>query len=60
MKIAVDSSGSPWVVNSYGNIFRRANNTWQAMPGLAKDISVGNDGSVWVIGANPVAGGYGI
>ena len=33
---------------------------WQQLPGLAVDIGVGADGSVWVIGKNRVAGGYGI
>src|SRR5438105_2781316 len=30
------------------------------MPGMATDIGVGADGSVWVIGDNKVAGGFGI
>ena len=33
---------------------------WNVMSGSAKDIDIGNDGSIWVIGTNPVAGGYGI
>jgi Tectonin domain len=28
--------------------------SWEQLPGRAKDISVGADGSVWVIGTNPV------
>jgi len=49
-----------WVVNSSGNIFHWTGSNWQHMPGLAKDIGVGANGSVWVIGTNPVRGGYGI
>ncbi len=30
------------------------------MPGLAKDIGIGANGSVWVIGTNALRGGYGI
>ena len=30
------------------------------VPGSATDIAVGANGSVWVVGTNPVAGGYGI
>jgi hypothetical protein len=32
------------------------------LPGFAKDISVGKDGSVWIIGTNPVgpANNFGI
>ena len=33
---------------------------FSAKPGTATDISEGADGSVWVIGTNPVPGGYGI
>jgi beta-glucosidase-like glycosyl hydrolase len=34
--------------------------TWKSAPGLATNIATGADGSVWVIGTNPVSGGYGI
>jgi len=60
MRIAVDPSGAPWVVNVNGNIYSRASGSWQLMPGLAKDIGIGADGSVWVIGTDPTPGGYGI
>ncbi len=33
---------------------------WLPLPGLAKDIGVGADGSAWVIGTNATGGGYGI
>jgi beta-N-acetylhexosaminidase len=33
---------------------------WKMAQGSATDIATGADGSVWVIGTNPVAGGYGI
>ena len=33
---------------------------FQLKPGAATDISQGADGSVWIIGTNPVSGGYGI
>jgi len=33
---------------------------WHALPGAAHAIGIGADGSVWVIGSNPVMGGYGI
>ncbi|MEO6000546.1 MAG: hypothetical protein ABIN89_27120, partial [Chitinophagaceae bacterium] len=33
---------------------------WLKRRGKAYDIGVGADGSVWVIGTNPVFGGYGI
>ena len=89
VRIAVGPDGTPWVVNSAGQIFhgqltieldrarlssegvvngddRRTafapgpllSITWGApLPGLGKDIGVGADGSVWLIGTNPVGAG---
>ena len=47
-------------MNDAGLIFRRTAGGWQLLPGAAKDIDVGADGSAWVIGTNPVPGGFGI
>lgn len=58
-RIAAGPQG-PWVANSEGAIFRWDGRAWQKMPGAAYDIGVGADGSVWVIGTNAEAGGYGI
>ena len=33
---------------------------WEQLPGAAKDIGIGANDSVWVIGTNPVGGGFGI
>ncbi|MFC1745484.1 tectonin domain-containing protein [Candidatus Riflebacteria bacterium] len=33
---------------------------WKGLPGRAKDIGVGANGTAWVIGTNKVRGGYGI
>jgi len=60
VRIAVDPSGMPWVVNDAGNIFRRTAAGWQQLPGAAKDIGIGANGSVWVIGTDSVPGGFGI
>jgi ribosome biogenesis protein Nip4 len=60
VRIAVDPSGMPWVVNESGNIFRRTAAGWQQLPGAAKDIGIGANGAVWVIGTNAVPGGFGI
>lgn len=46
--IAVDSEGTPWVVNEE-QIYRLRGRTWQAMPGKALDIGAGG-GTVWCIG----------
>ena len=34
--------------------------SWQLTDGAARDVGVGADGTVWMIGTNVVAGGYGI
>ena len=55
-RIALDSKGHLWTVNSLGNVFRSQetgakllNSRLQAMPGKAQDIGTGGDGSIWVI-----------
>jgi len=47
-KIAVESNGTPWVVND-GQIYRLRGRTWQSMPGKAVAIGAGG-GTVWTIG----------
>jgi tectonin-like protein len=62
VRIAVDSSGSPWVVNSNHEIYRwsgGAGGQWSKLPGSATDIGAGG-GAVWVLGTNAVDGGYGV
>jgi hypothetical protein len=59
VRIAVSRDGTPWVVNDVGKIFVLSGGNWQPLPGAALDI--GTDvNTTWVIGTNPVAGGYGI
>jgi hypothetical protein len=53
-RIDVDRSGNPWVVNSAGEIFRRVNDHWEQLPRHARDIGIGADGSVWIIGTDQV------
>ncbi|HEY5741382.1 MAG TPA: tectonin domain-containing protein, partial [Terrimicrobiaceae bacterium] len=53
VRIDVDPSGNPWMVNAKGEIFRRVKDKWERLPGHAKDIGVGADGTVWIIGTNP-------
>lgn len=60
VRIAVDPSDNPWIVNNEGYIYRRVNNAWQLLPGRAKDIDIGEDGSVWIVGTNEVTAGYGL
>ncbi len=60
-RIDVGPKGFPWVVNNKGNIFRLDKyGNWKPLPGRAYDIGIGRNGTVWVVGANSVYGGYGI
>ena len=61
-RIAVAPDGSPWMVNNAGKIFRSTDGKggWQQLPGVATDIAVGSNGLGWIIGTNPVPGGFGI
>lgn len=57
VRIAVEPSGIPWVVNSFNEIFRRTSDspttgTWEWVRGSAQDIAVGADGSVWPLARN--------
>lgn len=52
VRIAVDPSGSPWVVNSSNGLFRRTGSTWTVDKLAALDIGVGANGAVWAIGAD--------
>jgi hypothetical protein len=57
---SVAPPGTPWVVNSLGQIYRGDGRSWQLLPGQAADVGAGAEGSVWVIGSNPMPGGFGI
>jgi hypothetical protein len=58
VRIAVDSDGQPWVVNSIGQIYQYRAGSWVLQPGLGKNLALGKDigagpnGSVWVIGTS--------
>jgi hypothetical protein len=53
---------SPWIVDEQGRIFAHLafNGSWQQYAGCAKDIGVGANGAVWVIGCTVVDGGFSI
>lgn len=58
VRIDVGPSGSPWVVNDRGGIYRFTGGSWREMPGLARDVGIGANGDVWVIGTRRADGGY--
>lgn len=59
-RIAVAPDESPWVVTETGEIlsFDGDSQSWQLLPGLARDIAVAADGTVWVVGTSPAQGGF--
>src|SRR5262249_24596381 len=52
VRVAVDPSGNPWVVNHQGEIYRWAGNHFERVFGAATDIGVGSDGSVYIVGTD--------
>jgi len=61
VRVAVGpGQGNAYVVNQGGNIYNFRNNRWRRLPGKAKDVGVGADNTLWVIGSNKESGGYGI
>lgn len=64
-RIAVDSTGKPWIVNSNFEIFKRSSNdpnngSWTMVSGGARDIGVGPAGYPWIIGTSSTSGGYNV
>jgi peptidoglycan hydrolase-like protein with peptidoglycan-binding domain len=65
VRIAVEPSGTPWIVQASGNILRKNDNSsaavgWTLMPDQARDIGIGGTsgmGHVWIAGKAPVNGG---
>jgi len=53
VRVAVDPEGGRWVVNSRGEIW---NPDGQKLPGCGRDIGIGYDGSIYIIGCDRVNG----
>lgn len=58
VRIDVDNKGFAWIVTDKNEIWRYSNTGWTKLSGLAQDIGIGADGSVWVIGTATVNGGF--
>jgi hypothetical protein len=60
VRIAVEPDGTPWVVNAAGDIFRfnAAANRFEHKPGKAHSVHAGASGAVWMLGTDPIVGGY--
>ena len=60
INISVGPKGIPWIVNKKGEIFRRKGKNWEQIPGTARDVAVGGDGSAWMTGTETDKDGGGI
>jgi hypothetical protein len=54
MRIAVGPNDDPWIVDSFGKIYQWVGNGWRQYPGAARDIGIGVDGSVLIVGYGSV------
>ena len=57
VRISVDPTGIPWIVNATGEVWRHSNNdplsgSWILVPGTVSDIGIGGNGDVWAIAIN--------
>ncbi|MFH5822816.1 tectonin domain-containing protein [Georgenia sp. AZ-5] len=50
----------PWIVDADGYIARWTGSEWSRQPGTARDVGVGANGTVWIIGTDAVSGGYAV
>jgi hypothetical protein len=60
IRIAVDPAGKPWIVRDNGTVFARGDAGWVQIPGLARDIAVDGNGTVYRIGKVPKPGGFNV
>lgn len=58
VRLDVTPEGYAWAVNDKGEIHRYASDGWNRVPGVARDIGIGANGAVWVIGAQATQGGF--
>jgi hypothetical protein len=61
VRIAAEPGGRLWLVNDQGAIYRgREGALWERLPGCARDIAVGANGAVWIVGCDRVSGGWSV
>lgn len=49
-RVDVDARGFPWVVEASGRIHRFDGTAWVTLPGTARDLSIGVDGTAYSVG----------
>ncbi|MES2623656.1 MAG: tectonin domain-containing protein [Pseudomonadota bacterium] len=60
IRVDVDPSGNPWIINADNEIWHLYRGRWEYVPGQASDIGIGADGSVWAVGIDDRTGGSSI
>lgn len=60
VKIDVNELGEAVVTNTSREIWKRSISGWTPLPGQARDITVGADGALWILGHREASGGYSI
>lgn len=58
VRIDVDPNGIPWVIDHTNDIHQLIAGRWIQRNGEARDIGIGGDGSVWIIGTSEDDGGH--
>jgi len=58
--IDVDQQGNAIGATKTGTIYKYSGSRWERLPGRAKDVCIGSEGTIWVIGTNKEGGGFGI
>jgi len=54
VRIDIDPSGNPWIVNDRHELYRYRDGIWQHLPGEARDVGIGANGAVWVVSGGGV------
>jgi hypothetical protein len=48
-QVTLDAGGTAWALDAQGKIFRFQGSYWQELPGSARRVAAGPDGSVWIV-----------
>ncbi|PCI76356.1 MAG: hypothetical protein COB20_10835 [SAR86 cluster bacterium] len=60
VRIDVDPNGIPWVLDHTNDIHQLIAGRWVRRSGEARDIGIGGDGSVWIVGTSDDEGNHNI
>jgi hypothetical protein len=58
--IDADQQGNAVGATKTGTIYKYNGSRWERLPGRAKDVCIGSEGTIWAIGTNVEGGGFGI